>query len=614
MTLWKPPERIKVWEWADKNRTLTSESSAEPGPWRSDRTPYMIPIMEAFTDSGVERIIIMASAQVGKSEMLNNCFGYVVDNDPGPILWIQPTVEAGEDYSKQRIDSMIRNTPSIQVKIAPEKSRGRNNTILKKAFVGGSLSITGSNAPAGLRSKPIRYVFGDELDAWAMSAGNEGNPLMLAERRTETFFNRKIVVVSTPTVKGRSRIGDLYRSGTQEEWCLPCPDCGTHAFIHFDDILFEKETTQVGTQTQYTVTSVRWVCRACGALHTERKMKRQRGRMIARNPEALERGIRSFRLNAWVSPWMSWSKIVEEFLYAQKDPLKLQVVYNTLFGEEWEDRGELEDEETIMGRREAYGADLPPGVLVLTCGVDTQDNRLEYEIVGHGRYGETWGIKKGIIMGRPDDKAVWAQLDDVLGATYHYADGKRGLTISMTCIDSGGHYTQEVYRECRARQNRRVFAIKGQGGDGIPFTKPPTQTKIVIDGAYIGQCWLYMVGVDAGKAAIISSLKVQEPGPKYCHFPLEEERGYDAAFFNGLLSERLVRRRSGNRERWVWEKLQGHARNEALDCRNYAMAALRILDPNMEAVENRLRSAPIQRAAEAKRTPKRKRADGYDDW
>lgn len=201
-SLWKPPERIKVWEWADKNRTLTSESSAEPGRWRSDRTPYMIPVMEAFTDPKISKIYVMASAQVGKSEVLNNCFGYVVDIDPGPILWIHPTVEAGEDYSKQRISQIIRDTLCLRNKISPEKSRDKSNTILRKFFVGGSLSIAGSNAPPGLRSKPIRYVFGDEWDAWARSAGEEGDPAKLAERRTDTFFNRKIVIVSTPTIKG----------------------------------------------------------------------------------------------------------------------------------------------------------------------------------------------------------------------------------------------------------------------------------------------------------------------------------------------------------------------------------------------------------------------------
>lgn len=612
-SLWKPPERIKVWEWADDNRTLTSESSAEPGKWHSERTPYMIPVMEAFTDPKVSEIYVKSSAQVGKSEVLNNCFGYVVDIDPGPILWIHPTVETGEDYSKRRVAPIIRDTPSLKRKILPEKARSKGNTILEKFFAGGSLAIVGANAPSGLRSKPIRYIFGDEWDAWPLSAGSEGDPAKLAMRRSATFFNRKTVIVSTPTIKGVSRIHDAYISGTQEEWRVRCPNCEEYHFIEFDNIEFDKRDIKKGRETDYEVLSVKWRCPDCGFAYPENVIKRQPGRMVASNPGALEKGIRSFRLNAWVSPWESWDKIVHEFLVSFKDPLKLQVVYNTLFGEVFEDRGELEDEQSMLQRRENYPAEVPMDAVVLTCGVDTQDNRLEYEVVGHSANGDTWGIEKGVIPGKPSEADTWARLDTVLNRAYRHESGKE-LAIQLTCIDSGGHYTQEVYEACRARQSRRVFAIKGKGGDGVKYINTPTQVAIR-DNKKI-KCWLYTLGVDAGKQQIMSALKIAPKQKRYCHFPTDESKGYDLDYFNGLLSEKLVLSRSKTGDRWQWEKLPGHTRNEPLDLRNYAMAALQILKPDMAAHESKLRDAPppkpVQRVAPAPR--KKKTLYNDNDW
>ena len=360
-------------------------------------------------------------------------------------------------------------------------------------------------------------------------------------------------------------------------------------------------------------------------------MRRQPAKWIAENPEALKKGHRSFWLNAFSSPWQPWSKVIYAFLRAKDDPQKLKVVFNTMLGELWEDRGDLADEDTLLERREEYGTrsdgspvELPEGVLVLTCGVDTQDDRFEYEVVGHGHYGETWGIKKGIIYGDPNDDATWERLDEVIDHVYRFANG-RGLTISFTAVDSGGHKTQSVYLHCRARQNKRVFAIKGVGGDGVPYTKPPTKVKIVVNGRAIDQAWLYTLGVDAGKATIMDNIKVQEAGAKYCHFPRGEDRGYDHTYFSGLLSEKLVLKTERGRTRWAWEKLLGHERNEPLDCRNYALAAFRILDPNMDAVEKRLKSmnsgvsGGSATAAETK--PKKKTAvknnrhvSGGDDW
>ena len=613
---------ISVSEWAQRNRVLSRESSAEAGSWRNERTPYLVDIMDAFYDPVVRNVSVVASSQVGKSEGLLNIIGYIIHQDPGSILFVQPTIEDAQKFSRLRIAPMIRDCKALSRRVADVKTRDSGNTMLQKSFAGGMLTMVGSNSPSGLSSTPVKYVLGDELDRWALSAGTEGDPWKLAEARTTTFYNAKLVAVSTPTIKGASKIESLYNDGTQERWCTQCPECGEWHEVCFDDIHFKHDIIKHGKKKDYRIKTIEWCCPGCGCLFSEKAVRSQPAKWIATYPEAYKKGHRSFWLNGFASPWQPWEKIILSYLRAKADPQKLKVVYNTMLGKLWEDRGELVDEDTVMGRREDYGrredgtpVELPDGVLVLTCGVDTQDNRLEYEVLGHGRYGETWGIKKGIIMGDPHYPEVWQRLDDVIEHTYRYKEPDKGLRISLTFVDSGGHKTQDVYRECAKRLNKRVFAIKGQGGDGIPYTKPPSKVNIIVNRKAIGKAWLYVLGVDAGKADIMSNIKVQEAGAKFCHFPKDERCGYDAAFFSGLLSEKLVMKTERGRTRWAWEKIPGHERNEALDCRNYALAAFRTLDPDLEAVERRLRN--VQKPNEPVK-PKRQRIrrsqTATDDW
>ena len=584
-----PPESITVSEWADRYRRLSPESSAEAGPWRTSRTPYLKEPMDAFTDPRVRRIVIVAGSQIGKTEAELNCLAYLMDQDPGTVLFIHPTLEDAKKFSRLRVEPMIRDCPRLRRKVSNvERGGKKSETILQKKFPGGMLMLTGSNAASALASTPARYVIGDERDRWALSAGKEGDPWLLAMARQTTFYNAKSIEVSTPTVKGASNIEASYAQGTQERWVTQCPECGAWHEIRFDDIRFTAKSHKVNGRTTYTLDGEpEWLCPSCGCLVSEHDMKAAPSTWRADNPGALgQTHVRSFWLNAFVSPWTSWHDIVIRFLEARKDPNRLQVVYNTLFGRLWEDRGDIVSDDEMLARREDYGTrpdgtpvELPDGAKVVTIGVDTQDNRLEYEVVGHGRWGETWGVEKGVIMGRPDADEVWERLDGLVAHVWRWADG-RGIKASMTCVDSGGHYTQEVYERCRMRQSQRVFAIKGKGGESVPYTSVPTQVS-VRDTRH--KCWLYTIGVDAGKAQIMSGLKVEEPGPRYQHFP--RGRGYDENFFAGLLSEHLVLSRGTTGNRWRWEKLPGHERNEALDCRNYAMAALEILNPDWDAIE-----------------------------
>ena len=592
LKFYKPPEKLTLDEWADKYRRLSPESSAEAGPWRTDRTPYLREPMRAFTDPKVKNIVMVASSQVGKSEFELNAIGYIIDQAPSSVMYVQPNLDAARKFSRQRISTMIRDSKVLKAKVQNVKSRNSGNTILQKSFPGGMLTITGSESPSALASTPARYIIGDERDRWAKSAGAEGDPWELLKARQTTFYNAKSIEVSTPTIKGSSPIETSFLLGTQERWCHQCPECGEYTNIVWDKIRFQSTSKTINNKKFYDVSDIGFACPHGGIISSEETMRKQPAKWIMENPDAYERGVRSFWLNAFSSPWKPWKEIILAFLEAKDDPQKLQVVFNTLLGELWEDRGDLMEEDEMLARREDYEAELPEGVLDLTCGVDTQDDRLEYEVLGHGFFKETWGIYKGYILGRPDSPEVWKQLDEVLDRVYKFENGQ-GLKISMTFIDSGGHFTQEVYEQCRLRQAKRVFAIKGKGGENIPYisTKP---SQVVINGNSNRKAWLYVLGVDAGKAAIMSNLKVESPGPSFCHFPRGEERGYDHHYFNGLLSEKLVLSKTKTGNRWTWEKIPGHQRNEPLDCRNYALAAFKVWNPDLDSIFTRLKNPKPQ--------------------
>lgn len=615
----RPPENLTVSEWADKKRRLSPESSAEIGSWRTSRTPYLKEIMDAFTDPRVRHLVLVSASQVGKSELENNIIGYIIDQDPSSILFIQPTTIDAKEYSKLRIAPMLRDTPCLRQKVASPKSRDSGNTILQKTYPGGILTLCGSTEAHALASKPIRYVIGDERDRWALSAGREGDPWELAMARQITFYNAKAVEVSTPTIKGSSAIASSFAKGTMERWKTQCPHCGQFHEIQWKDIRYEARETAVNNERTYTVSDVTWICPGCACISDEAAMRKQPARWEADNPDAYQNGVRSFWLNAFVSPWASWESICLKYQNALGDSNKLQVVYNTCFGQLWEDRGGTQDPDTLLGRREAYDAELPEGVLVLTAGVDTQDDRFEYEIVGHGHFGETWGIEKGVIMGRPDDPAVWDSLDMmVFDRVLRFKDGL-GLKVSMSFVDEGGHFTGQVRQFCRDRIRKKVFCIKGFSGPDKPFTSPPKKIKIIVNNRYLGTCWQYQLGVDSGKQIIMDNLRVETPGPKYCHFPLNDS--YGPTYFNGLLSEHLVPE-GKVRQRWIWVKIQGHERNEPLDCRNYALAAFKALPVNLDALDRRLKAARGKHptAEEPPRqTPRRRgqikpKETGYDEW
>lgn len=554
-----PPPELTVSEWADRYRKLSPEASSEPGQWRTDRAPYQREIMDAVNDPEVETVVIMSSSQVGKTEIINNIMGYYIDYDPSPILLMMPTLELAQAYSKDRLAPMLRDTPALRGKVKDPRAKDSDNTLLHKKFPGGHITLVGANSPSSLASRPIRILLADEVDRFPFSAGSEGDPLSLAAKRTKTFWNKKKVYVSTPTIKDASRIEAEYEDSSMEVWTLSCPSCGYFQPLAWSQIRFDDATME---------------CSKCKERHSEYEWKQRPGKWIARKENPKKRG---FHLNALASPWEKWTTIIEEFKDAKhKGPEVLKVFVNTSLGETWEDQSDSTDEQMLLKRRERYECEIPDGVLVLTAGVDVQDDRLEVEVVGWGVGKESWGIEYKVFMGDPGQEAVWNQLDDYLSKEFTYEDGRK-IPISCTCVDSGGHYTTEVYKFCKPREYRRIFAIKGRGGMGVPFIGKASRNNRE-------KAALFPIGVDNGKETVIARLKKEFEGPGYCHFPVEEEKGYDEEYFKGLTSEKRVIKYSKGRPKIEWVK-KGSVRNEPLDLRNYATAALEILNPNLEVLK-----------------------------
>lgn len=566
--LLKPPPNMTLSEWADGYRMLSPENSAAPGRWHTDNAPYQREIMDAIGNPHIRKVVIMSAAQIGKTAMLMNMLGYYMHYYPCPVLVIEPTLEMAQTFSKDFLAPMIRDTPVLSG-LVDTKSRYSGNTILKKNFPGGHVTMIGANSAAGLAMRPIKVLLADEVDRYPESAGTEGDPLLLAQKRQTTFWDRKTVIVSTPTIKGHSRIETEFLETTREEWTVPCPGCGHYQSLRWGQVKFDRDDLSK---------PILYECERCGEVFGEYEWKRQgiNGRFQAENPGAEARG---FHLNTLASSFCGWKDMVEKFLLAkelqkQGDPEKMKTWVNTELGETWEEPGDRVDEDTLISRRELYGAEVPEDVLVLTAGVDVQADRFEIEVVGWGVGKESWGIRYQKIFGDTLENQVWGDLDAFLQTTFHKKDGTV-MRIGACCIDSG-YRSNQVYAFTVDKFSRYVFAIKGKGGQGVPYIKNPSNDNRV-------KTPLFTIGVDAGKDYLYQRLRVVDRGPNYCHFPLDEGTGYDETYFQGLTSEMKITRFRKGRMTVAWVPKDGrNVRNEPLDLRNYATAALEIYNPPLQ--------------------------------
>jgi phage terminase large subunit GpA-like protein len=534
-------------------------------------------MLDATSDPTVWKVVYMTSAQVGKTEIVNNVVGYHIDQDPGPMLVVQPTVAFAETWSKDRLAPMLRDTPCLRGKIADPKSRDSGNTITHKSFPGGHLSAVGANSPTDLAGRPIRILLEDERDRYPASAGTEGDPGKLAEKRTNNFWNRKIIITSTPTIKGLSPIEREYEASDKRKFFIPCPnpECGQEHTLQWGNVLWEKGDPE----------TARFRCPHCLETYSNGAKNRAvaKGRWIATAPF---KGVAGFHLNELYSPWRTIQQIVADFLISKDSPELLQVFVNTVLGETWEEGGLSINEHDLEQRCENYPAEVPGRVLMLTAGVDTQPDRLEIEVVGWAGGEESWSIAAHVIPGDPDIKegqpgSPWTDLTAYLRRAWKhelYGD----MAVEWTCIDTGGENTQAVYAYVKTHKGDRFFGVKGQGGDGLPIVGTP-QRKRTGKKARL-PITLYMVGADQAKAVIYRRLRIADPGPGYCHFP----KGRPIEWFRQITAEKIVTKYVKGFPRRTFEKPSGK-RNEALDCRVYAFAALTIAAPEFDKIALRLK-------------------------
>jgi phage terminase large subunit GpA-like protein len=571
----KPPPKLTVSEWADAYRRLSPEASAEPGRWMTARAEYQRGIMNAVSDPAIEAVVVMSSAQVGKTEIVNNIVGFHIHQDPAPILLLQPTLEMAMAWSKDRLAPMLRDTPALKNKVKDPRARDSGNTLLHKSFAGGHITMAGANSPASLASRPIRVVLCDEVDRYPVSAGSEGDPVNLARKRTATFWNKKLVLVSTPTVKGASRIETAWLESDQRRYFVPCPHCGHHQTLRWGQVFWDEGKPE----------TAHYCCESCGTLWTdaERYAAIRWGEWRATAPF---RGTAGFHLNELYSSWSRVAAIAKAFLEAKRGGSEtLKTWVNTSLGETWEEAGEKADGDALLARRENYGPDsLPAEALVVSAGIDTQDDRLEVEIVGwraedRDKPEQSWGVEHLVLYGDPAQDEVWQRLDECLLKTYRTQDG-RALRVLAACIDAGGHHAAAVYRFCEKRAGRHVYATIGREGRRPIWPKRSGKSR-----KHKSTVWT--VGVDTAKDAVYSRLKIKEPGPGYCHFPA----AYDEPWFKQLTVEKVVTKYVKGHPTRVWTKPNG-ARNEALDCRVLALAALHSRQVNWKALVKRIAVAP----------------------
>ncbi len=554
-SVWPPPPILKISDWADEFRYLSPEASAEPGKWRTSRTPYLKEILDAI--GRVPEVVIMASAQVGKTEAALNTIGYFMHQDPSPIMMVQPTIEMAEAISKDRIATMLRDCPGLSGLVKDRRVRDSGNEILHKVFPGGHLTLSGANSPASLASRPIRVLLFDEVDRFPPSAGAEGDPINLAVKRSATFWNRVILKVSTPAIKGASRIEKDWERSDKRIYYVPCPHCQKLQPLVWERVKWESKKSSDQVEAWYE-------CVECFGKITDahKPLFLAEGRWMQTNPKS---SIAGFHLSELYSPWRSFADVVKAYLEAKDSPQLLKVFWNTSLGLPFDDgSGEGLLWRSLFNRREPYNSlSVPRSALLLTAGIDVQANRLAVSVWGWGKAEEAWLVYHTEIYGSPQEEKIWHDLDSILEATYSHELGE--LAISLAAIDTG-FAAQAVYNYSRTRP--KVYPVKGSSTLWKPVISRPSAVDFNYKGKSIKKgVQIWPIGTDTAKSSIYARLKLPQAGPGYFHFPQNIEEEY----FEQLTAEKCVTSFSNGNLKRQWVTIRN--RNEALDCLVYAYAA-----------------------------------------
>lgn len=566
----RPLPRLKPSEWAEQYRVLSSEASAEPGKWKNSRTPYLRQIMDDFSPySPVQTVVIMKGSQVGLTEAGFNVIGFMIDTSPRSIMYLMPTDTTAKRNSTIRFDPMVKASESLSAKVRTNAAKDKSNSMQQKSFPGGVLFFAGANSPSQLRSLPLAAVFLDELDAMPNDVGGEGDPVALAEARTRTFPNRKVAIISTPTKEGASKIAREYENTDQRMFFVPCVECGFMQVLDFDNLKWTNRN------------DVKYECQGCGHMIPERNKPRmlKLGEWRSTKPENTNPIRVGYHINALYSPygWFSWGDIVEKYEKINGDPTQQQVFDNTILGIVYTEKGDKPEWEKLYNRRENYPTYRPPKpVCLLTAGVDVQKDRLEIEIVGWCPDLQSYSIDYRVLMG--DTSVIgagspWAELSKIVNEQFEREDG-RILSISKMAIDSGFN-TSEVYQFCIGQDANKVVAVKGRESLNMAVSSP-RPVNFSVKGKPIKFNALWGVGTSFLKSEIYGKLNMNlnDDGgfpAWYCHFPT----AYDAHYFKMLTAEQQQRRFVKGFAVYEWVKT--FTRNEALDCRVYARAALSMM-------------------------------------
>ena len=569
-----PDPLLSVSEWSDRHRMLSSKASAEPGRWRTSRTPYLKDIMDCLSPtSAVERVVFMKAAQVGATECGSCWIGYVIHHAPGPMMAVWPTVDMAKRNSKQRIDPLIEESEALSALIAPARSRDSGNTILAKEFRGGVLVMTGANSAVGLRSMPVRYLFLDEVDGYPLDVEGEGDAISLAEARTRTFSRRKIFIVSTPTISGVSAIEREYEASNQCRYFVPCPHCAHRQWLRFEQLRWDKGQPETAA----------YVCESCDTAIVEhhKTWMLEQGQWRPMMPDA---GIKTtgFHLSSLYSPvgWRSWRDIAAAWESAVSkesgSAAAIKTFKNTELGETWVEEGEAPDWQRLLERREDYKiGTVPSGGLLLVGAADVQKDRIEASVWAFGVGKESWLIEHRVLMGDTARDEVWTLLAAMLTETWTHESGA-AMSLMRFALDTG-FATQEAYAFVRSVHDPRVMAVKGVAR-GAALIGTPTAVDVTQRGKRLRRgIKLYSVTVGIAKLEFYNNLRktadVLEDGTTvvypagYVHLPK-----VDAEFIQQLCAEQLITRRDRNgfahRE---WQKMR--ERNEGLDIYVYCRAA-----------------------------------------
>jgi terminase, large subunit len=569
----RPPPRLDLSTWADDKYVLPV-GDPNAGRWHS--LPYQREILDAISNPAIERVTWMKSARVGYTKCFCAAIAYFIEHDPCPILVVQPTEGDAEKHSKEDLAPMLAEVPALRGLVADVKTRDSANTILYKAFRGGSLLLVGANSPRGFRRTSRRVVIFDEVDGYPESAGSEGDPISLGVRRSEYYWNRKILIGSTPKLAGHSAVERQFLRGDQRHYYVPCPSCGEYQVLRFPNLKWPKGQPE----RAYMVCTEN----GCVIEHAAKREMIEAGQWRAAKPEQFTEHNRHASFHLWAgysySPNATWGQLAAEFVEATAGgPETLKTFVNTVLGETWQDRGEAPDWERLMRRKEGYAiGSAPADVLFLTCGVDVQKDRLIYEIVGCGRGKRSWSIDFGLLPGDTADleKGPWPQLDALLARGVPHAGGVE-LRIRMLAVDSG-YNTQTVYSWARTHPMSQVIAVKGQSMGGA-LIGPPTPVDVNDRGRKLKRGYKVWPVVGAiAKSELYGFLRLELPTdgsptpPGFCHFP-----EYGEEYFKQLTAEQLIPHKTARKFIVLqWEPIPNRE-NHALDGRVYARAAAAVL-------------------------------------